>query len=113
MGINTWCEVWFSRDVDLQQVLEVQNWLNYSGQGEILGLVCTRMGCELKSTQPQKVMEGLLEPILAGGMCWELVDFSCILILVVSISYLDYCRFWDQGPTGMGLLLMQGKELLS
>lgn len=47
-------------------------------------------------------MEGLLEPIPAGGTCWGFADFSCILILVVSTSCLDYCSFWGQGLAGPG-----------
>lgn len=91
----------------------MRNWLDCSGQGKILGLVCTRMGCELKSTWPQKVMKGLLKPVPAGGTCWEFADFSGILVLVVSTSYWDYCSFWGQGPAGLGLVPVQRKEPLS
>lgn len=58
-------------------------------------------------------MKGLLEPVPAGGACWEFADFSGILVLVVSTSYLDYCSFWGQGPAGLGLVPVQRKELLS
>lgn len=62
---------------------------------EVLGIICTRVGCELKSILSQKVAEELLGCIPADRMGLELADFNCILILV-STSYLHYCIFWDQ-----------------
>ena len=91
----------------------MRNWLDCSGKGKMLGSVCTRTGCELKSTRPPKVRKGLLELMPAGGTCWEFADFSCILILVVSTSYLDYCSVWGQGPAELGLVPVQRKERLS
>lgn len=89
----------------MDQIFWVHNWLGCPGQ-EVFGIISARGGCELKSILLQGVAEELLGCIPADRMGLELADFSCILILVVSTSYLNYCSFWDQLAV-LGFVLVQ------